>query len=126
MTRPVRATRLRWQRQGLRESEVEVIMKKHQTVCLLHLSWLLVLLASLNAPAAELVRIKEGGYRFRSELYEAVVDGHGRLASLQVSGQEILSSPATNAKVYGAALVAGPEHRTPLDLPRITSSRAWS
>ena len=27
--------------------------------------------------------------------------------------------PSVNAKVYGASLVAGPEHRTPLDLPRM-------
>jgi cephalosporin-C deacetylase len=84
------------------------------------LPWLLVLLGSLHARAAEPVRLKEGGYRFRGELYEATVDGHGRLASLRVNGQEVLSPGSVNAKVYGASLVGGPEHRTPLDLPQIT------
>ncbi len=42
------------------------------------------------------------------------------LASLRVNGQEVLSPGSVNAKVYGASLVGGPEHRTPLDLPRIT------
>ena len=84
------------------------------------LRWLLVLLTAGRASPAEPVRLQDGGYRFQGELYQATVDRHGRLASLQVNGQEILLLPAVNAKVYGACLVAGPEHRTPLDLPRIT------
>jgi hypothetical protein len=52
-------------------------------LALLPLAWLLALPGSLHTRAAEPVRLKEGGYRFRGELYEATVDGHGRLASLQ-------------------------------------------
>ena len=84
------------------------------------LPWVLVLLSAASVSAAEPVRLQDGGYRFQGELYQATVDRHGRLASLQVNGQEILLPPAVNAKVYGASLVAGPEHRTPLDLPQIT------
>jgi len=84
------------------------------------LPWFLVLLSAPHASAAQPVRLQGGGYRFQGELYQATVDRHGRLASLQVNGQEILLPPAVNAKVYGASLVAGPEHRTPLDLSRIT------
>jgi cephalosporin-C deacetylase len=63
--------------------------------------------------------LKDGGYQFQNESYRAEIDAHGRLASLQIHGQEVLSPPSVNAKVYGASLVGGPDHRTPLDLPRI-------
>ena len=84
------------------------------------LAWVLVLLAATRTSAAEPVPLKDGGYQFNGECYQAVVDLHGRLATLQVNGQDILLPPSVNAKVYGASLVAGPEHRTPLDLPRMT------
>ena len=84
------------------------------------LAWILVLLTVAPTSAAEPVRLPDGGYRFDGECYQAVVDLHGRLATLQVNGQNILLPPSVNAKVYGASLVAGPEHRTPLNLPRMT------
>lgn len=79
-----------------------------------------VLLAPLPALAAEPLPLAGGGYRFHGEHYEAMIDGHGRLASLQVNGQEMLSPLSANAKAYGASLVGGPEHRTSLDLPHVT------
>ena len=57
------------------------------------LPWFLVLLSAAFASAAEPVRLQDGGYRFQGELYQATVDRHGRLASLQVNGQEILLPP---------------------------------
>jgi cephalosporin-C deacetylase len=82
--------------------------------------WFVVLFGSLHGQAAEPVWLPDGGYQFHSDLYDAIVDRHGRLASLRVNGQELLSPGSVNAKVYGASLVAGPEHRTPLDLSRMT------
>jgi len=68
---------------------------------------------------AELMVLRDGGYRFQNSLYEATVDLHGRLASLKVSGHEILSPPSVNGRCYGASLVGGPDNRTPLDLPQL-------
>ena len=48
-----------------------------------------MLLGSPYAQASEPVRLEEDGYRFDGKLYEAVVDRHGRLASLRVNGQEV-------------------------------------
>ena len=66
------------------------------------LPWFLVLLSTPYAAAAQPVRLQDGGYRFQGELYQASVDRRGRLASLQVNGQEVLLPPAVNAKVYDA------------------------
>ena len=84
------------------------------------LSLIALLLSFVNLRAAEPVKLDDGGYRFANDLYEAVIDTRGRLASLKVNGQEILSPPSVNAKVYGASLVGGADNRTPQDLPKLT------
>lgn len=65
------------------------------------LAWVLVLLAAAPTSAAEPVQLPDGGYQFNGELYQAVVDRHGRLATLHVNGQNILLPPSVIHSING-------------------------
>ncbi len=49
------------------------------------LAWFLVQLSAAPTSAVEPVRLPDGRYRFNGECYQAVVDLHGRLASVPQS-----------------------------------------
>ena len=88
----------------------------------LHGFLLITLLACsmLRGMGSEPVKLADGSYQCKNDLYQATVDTQGRLASLKIKDLEVLYQGEPTKKLLGAAFVGGADSRTLLSAPNLT------